>query len=114
MLVPYSPTKHANTNKSARHAVLKRYIAGDYFGEAALMTAGGLRTADIVASSDLDVLEFDATDFRWLLHNTDAPRRISMLMESRRNFVWDTIMANKVFATLSSFQKTQLEVSINF
>lgn len=95
-----------------KSAVVKKYVSGDFFGEQALMNRGGIRTADIIASSTLQVLEFKACNFTWILEHTDAPNRIRQLTESRSNGVWDILLKNSVFATLSSFQKTQLEFKL--
>ncbi|HXN59418.1 MAG TPA: cyclic nucleotide-binding domain-containing protein [Acidimicrobiales bacterium] len=48
---------------------VKRFRAGNYFGELALLY-GGIRTADVVAVSHLELLVFDAREFRALLMTT--------------------------------------------
>jgi CRP-like cAMP-binding protein len=48
---------------------IKRFKAGGYFGELALLH-GGIRTADIEALTDMDLLVFDAREFRSLLMTT--------------------------------------------
>ncbi len=52
-----------------RKKEIKRFDAGGYFGELALLH-GGIRTADIVALTDMDLLVFDAREFRSLLMTT--------------------------------------------
>jgi CRP-like cAMP-binding protein len=52
-----------------RKKEVKRFAAGGYFGELALLH-GGIRTADIVALTDMDLLVFDAREFRSLLMTT--------------------------------------------
>jgi CRP-like cAMP-binding protein len=52
-----------------RKKEIKRFRAGGYFGELALLH-GGIRTADIVALTDMDLLVFDAREFRSLLTTT--------------------------------------------
>jgi CRP-like cAMP-binding protein len=52
-----------------RKKEVKRFKAGGYFGELALLH-GGIRTADIVALTDMDLLVFDAREFRSLLTTT--------------------------------------------
>ena len=45
---------------------VKRFTTGGYFGELALLT-GGVRTADVVAVTPMEVLVLDAREFRSLL-----------------------------------------------
>ena len=52
-----------------RKKEVKRFKAGGYFGELALLH-GGIRTADVVAVTDMDLLVFDAREFRSLLMTT--------------------------------------------
>jgi len=52
---------------------VKRQVAqftqGGYFGELALLY-GGVRTADVVAETDMELLVFDAREFRAMLMTT--------------------------------------------
>jgi CRP-like cAMP-binding protein len=48
---------------------VKKFRAGGYFGELALLH-GGLRTADVVATTPMDLLVFDAREFRTMLTTT--------------------------------------------
>jgi CRP-like cAMP-binding protein len=48
---------------------VNHFASGDYFGELALLH-GGLRTADVVATTPLTVLVFDTREFRSLLMTT--------------------------------------------
>jgi CRP-like cAMP-binding protein len=48
---------------------VKRFKTGNYFGELALLH-GGVRTADVVAVSHLEMLVFDAREFRAMLMTT--------------------------------------------
>ena len=50
---------------------VKRFRAGGYFGELALLQ-GGVRTADVVAVTRMDLLVFDAREFRTLLTTTPS------------------------------------------
>jgi CRP-like cAMP-binding protein len=50
---------------------VKRFKKGDYFGELALLH-GGRRTADVVAASAMEVLVFDAREFRAMLMTTPS------------------------------------------
>jgi CRP-like cAMP-binding protein len=46
-----------------------RFSAEDYFGELALLH-GGVRTADVIAETPMELLVFDAREFRSLLMTT--------------------------------------------
>jgi CRP/FNR family transcriptional regulator, cyclic AMP receptor protein len=48
---------------------VKEFHAGDYFGELALLY-GGLRTADVVSMTPMELLVFDAREFRSMLMAT--------------------------------------------
>ena len=50
---------------------VKRFRAGGYFGELALLH-GGVRTADVVAVTPMDLVVFDAREFRTLLTTTPS------------------------------------------
>jgi CRP-like cAMP-binding protein len=50
---------------------VKRFRAGGYFGELALLH-GGVRTADVVAVTPMDLLVFDAREFRAMLMTTPS------------------------------------------
>ncbi len=45
---------------------VKRFTTGGYFGELALLT-GGVRTADVVAVTPMELLVLDAREFRSML-----------------------------------------------
>jgi trk system potassium uptake protein len=48
---------------------VKKFRAGGYFGELALLH-GGLRTADVVATTPMELLVFDSREFRTMLTTT--------------------------------------------
>jgi CRP-like cAMP-binding protein len=54
-----------------RSKEVKRFRAGGYFGEMALLY-GGVRTADVVAVTPMDLLVFDAREFRSMLMTTPS------------------------------------------
>jgi CRP-like cAMP-binding protein len=55
------------------------FTMGGYFGELALLQ-GGIRTADVVAETDMELLVLDAREFRAMLTTTPA---ISLKMLAR-------------------------------
>jgi CRP-like cAMP-binding protein len=54
-----------------RSKEVKRFRAGGYFGELALLH-GGIRTADIVAVTPMQLVVFDAREFRSMLMTTPS------------------------------------------
>ena len=52
-----------------RKKEVRRFRAGSYFGELALLH-GGMRTADVVAVTPMELLVFDAREFRSMLMTT--------------------------------------------
>jgi CRP-like cAMP-binding protein len=50
---------------------VKRFEPGGYFGELALLH-GGMRTADVVALTPMELLVFDAREFRSMLMTTPS------------------------------------------
>jgi CRP-like cAMP-binding protein len=50
---------------------VKRFKAGGYFGELALLH-GGLRMADVVALTPMELVVFDAREFRSILMTTPS------------------------------------------
>lgn len=50
---------------------VKKFKTGGYFGELALLH-GGLRTADVVSVSPMELLVFDAREFRSMLMTTPS------------------------------------------
>ena len=50
---------------------VRRFSPGNYFGELALLH-GGMRTADVVATSPMELLVLDAREFRSMLMTTPS------------------------------------------
>ncbi len=50
---------------------VKRFKAGGYFGELALLH-GGVRTADVIAVTPMELVVFDAREFRSMLMTTPS------------------------------------------
>jgi CRP-like cAMP-binding protein len=50
---------------------VRRFRAGSYFGELALLH-GGIRTADVVAVTPMELVVFDAREFRSMLMTTPS------------------------------------------
>ncbi len=87
---------------------LKRYTAGDYFGETALILDQP-RSADVVAETSVDVLAIDRDDFLTLLRGSETLNRLKRLARGQAEGTWELIGKNTVLQKMSSAQKTQLE-----
>lgn len=87
---------------------LKRYQAGDYFGETALIL-GQPRNADVVASTDVVLVEVARYDFLYLLRGTDIPQRLVRLARMRDERSWELFQRNSALQAMTSAQKTQLQ-----
>jgi CRP-like cAMP-binding protein/glyoxylase-like metal-dependent hydrolase (beta-lactamase superfamily II) len=87
---------------------LKTYVAGDYFGETALVL-GQPRSADVVAQTDAELVVFDRYDFLYLLRGTDIPARLVRLARARSERSWEVLERNVALRPLTSAQKTQFQ-----
>jgi len=88
---------------------LKTFTTGDYFGEQALVAPDCVRSADIVAVTDLVVYQFQRQDFNWLLQGTPVVSKIERMIMARQDACWDLMGMNSVLSLLTPTQKTQLE-----
>ncbi len=87
---------------------IKRYHAGDYFGETALILRQP-RNADVVAASSMTLVKIERYDFLYLLRGTDVPLRLVRLAQMREERSWELFAKNSALGPLSSGQKTQLQ-----
>ena len=88
---------------------VKTFTTGDYFGEQALVAPDCIRSADIIAVTDMTCYQFQRQDFNWLLHGTNVVAKIERMIMARQDAVWDLIGMNSVLRLLTPTQKTQLE-----
>jgi len=88
---------------------VKTFTTGDYFGEQALVAPDCIRSADIIAVTDLACYQFQRQDFNWLLAGTPVVAKIERMIMARQDAVWDLMGMNSVLQLLSPTQKTQLE-----
>ncbi|MDB4945484.1 MAG: cyclic nucleotide binding protein [Labilithrix sp.] len=87
---------------------LKKYRAGDYFGEMAVLLDQP-RSADVVALADVDLVALDRNDFLTVLRGSEMLTRLERLVRVRDEGAWELLAQNSVFAHLTSAQKTQLQ-----
>ncbi|KAF4321008.1 hypothetical protein BBO99_00005237 [Phytophthora kernoviae] len=91
-------------------SLARQYRPGDYFDLQSLLTPNWSLPYEMVASTKLSLLEFNALDFNWFLRRTSAFERIQQLAQSRLYFSYDLMESNKVFRRLTTAQSTALEI----
>ncbi|POM63025.1 CGMP-dependent 3',5'-cGMP phosphodiesterase [Phytophthora palmivora] len=91
-------------------SLARQYRPGDYFDLQSLLTPNWALPYDMVASTKLSLLEFNALDFNWFLRRTSSFERIQQLAQSRLYFSYDIVESNQVFRRLTSAQRTALEI----
>jgi CRP-like cAMP-binding protein/ribonuclease BN (tRNA processing enzyme) len=87
---------------------LKRYRAGDYFGEMAILLDQP-RSADAVSVSDVELIAIDRNDFLSVLRGSEMLTRLERLVRVRDEGTWELLAKNSVLSALTSAQKTQLQ-----
>jgi len=88
--------------------IKKSYGKYEYFGEASVIT-GETRSADIVAETDVLALTIDRNAFLHLISGTKLEADLRKLIESRKSNSWDVLSKSKIFGSMTSHQKTQIE-----
>lgn len=91
---------------------LKRYRAGDYFGEMAILLDQP-RFADAVALSDVDLIAIDRNDFLAVLRGSEMLTRLERLVRVRDEGAWELFARNSVLSGMTSAQKTQLQTYLS-
>lgn len=91
----------------------KTYGKYEYFGEASLVT-GNLRGADIIAQTDCTLLTIEKNAFLNFIQGTSLDDTFKALSEIRDSNSWDVLTESKIFGSMTSYQKTQLESLMSF
>ncbi|RME92928.1 MAG: cAMP/cGMP-dependent 3',5'-cyclic-AMP/GMP phosphodiesterase [Candidatus Hydrogenedentota bacterium] len=86
----------------------KTYGMYEYFGEASIVT-GQLRSADVVAETDVIALTMEKNAFLNFIEGTPLQQYLKQLAEVRSSQTWDLLSMSPVFHAMTSHQKTQLE-----
>ena len=90
--------------------VAKNLIAGDFFGEQALLPNHKRRTATVLARTDVTIVSIGRTEFPSLVRgNEDIIRKVVQLAAMRRDESWAVLQRNAVLHRLSQAQKTALQ-----
>ena len=87
---------------------LKTYGAGDYFGETSLILEQP-RNADVVARTDVTLIELSAQAFHYLVRGTNIPDRLLTLANMRNQDSWWVFDQNSILSHLTAAQKTRLQ-----
>jgi CRP-like cAMP-binding protein len=82
--------------EAAVSVTVKTFTTGDYFGEQALVAPDCIRSADIIAVTDLVCYQFQRQDFNWLLAGTAVVSKIERMIMARQDAVWDLMGMNSV------------------
>lgn len=88
---------------------IKRYRAGDFFGEIALLFDQP-RNADAIARTDVDLVTIDRNDFLSVLRGSEMLVRLERMVRVRDEGAWEVLAKNSVLSALTSAQKTQLQM----
>lgn len=93
-------------------ARLHRYRAGDYFGEIAILLDQP-RSADALSLTEVDLVAIDRNDFLSVLRGSEMLRRLERLVRVRDEGAWELLEKNSVLSSLTSAQKTQLQMYLS-
>lgn len=88
---------------------LKRYRAGDYFGEMAILLDQP-RSADAISLTEVELIAVDRNDFLAVLRGSEMLTRLERLVRVRDEGAWELLAKNSVLSALTSAQKTQLQM----
>lgn len=88
--------------------IKKQYRFGDYFGEASIMT-GHVRSASIVAVTEVEVWMLDRIDFLYLFENTQVAKRLQHLIAVRQQRSSEVLNLNSRTVTMTESQKTAMQ-----
>jgi CRP-like cAMP-binding protein/glyoxylase-like metal-dependent hydrolase (beta-lactamase superfamily II) len=87
---------------------IRRYRAGEYFGETALLLDQP-RSADAIALTDVELVAIDRNDFLSILRGSEMLTRLERLVRVRDEGACEVLSRNTMLSSLTSAQKTQLE-----
>ncbi len=94
--------------KSTDGKFSKMYGAYDYFGEAAIIK-DELRTADVIAETDVIIFSIEKDKFLNLIKGTEYERTLHRLADNRDNETWEVLSSSEYVKAMTSSQRTWLE-----
>ncbi len=84
------------------------YDAYDYFGQTAILMKQQ-RRSDMYARTDARLLALSSHDFLHFIRASDVGPTLTRLAQVRSTGSWDLLAESRIFSSLSTTQKTQLE-----
>ncbi|MBI4178209.1 cyclic nucleotide-binding domain-containing protein [bacterium] len=84
------------------------YDAYDYFGQTSILL-NQHRRSDLYARTDVQLLSLSAHDFLHFIRGSAVGPQLTRLAQVRSTGSWDLLSSGRIFSTLSTTQKTQLE-----
>lgn len=99
--------------EGASHGIEKSFGTYEYFGEASLVT-GELRSANIVAQTEVHALTINKDRFLHFIRGTSLEKSLSRLAAIRESDSWSVLSDSAVFSAMTSTQKTQLESILHY
>lgn len=93
-------------------APIRLYRAGDYFGEISILLDQP-RAADAISLTEVDLIAIDRNDFLSVLRGSEMLTRLERLVRVRDEGAWELFTRNSVLASLTSAQKTQLQMYLS-
>lgn len=84
------------------------YDAYDYFGQTAILMKQQ-RRSDMYARTDVQLLTLSSHDFLHFIRASDVGPTLTRLAQVRSTGSWDLLAESRIFSSLSTTQKTQLE-----
>lgn len=91
---------------------IRRYRAGDYFGEIAIILDQP-RSADAIARTEVDLIAIDRNDFLAILRGSEMLSRLERLVRVRDEGAWELLAQNAALSILTAAQKTQLQTYLS-
>ncbi len=100
-----SGNARVDTDQLLRSKYLGAY---EYFGEVALLT-GALRSADIVAVTDVELYAISKSRFINFIAGTEFERVLQRLIRNRSEETWNLLVTSPFFSPLTDYQRMWLE-----
>jgi len=100
------------TVKGIKSDIKKTYGNYEYFGEASVIT-GEMRSADVVAETDVYSLTIERNAFLNFITGTTLEIELRKLIDARKSNSWDVLSKSSVFGSMTSHQKTRIEGVMN-
>ncbi len=91
---------------------VKRFGNYQYFGEVSIIL-NKPRTANVFAETDIEALVISSSSFLNLIRGTSVERKLKKIALNRDEESWAALSSTRLFSTLTSSQKTDLELLLH-